>query len=365
MRQRPYAYIVIPALLILCCWGCASAPDIVTADKKPNAPYSNDEIRKITVDQPYLISGDYFRKREQPPGTNLGALFDREKTITSNQEELKQQINSLEKEVASLNTARKKEAFTSSSTELLPENSQQPDSGIPIKTSHLKIKTGLLIDEGKVLPADIQKIAQTAERLAQTMPMVLVGNDEIYETLADNNAIENRDLYKTSGILTVYPGIRMLVLLETFNLPDTLPGTGSATVSIVDSGLFYRYQPVRFEMPLNTDEDRTRFVETVLTSAFTKAVKKSKIAPWFCRTFSNDGTLFYINAGEKTGLKKGTLLKITAPGKQVKSPAGLPAGWIPGETKGTLKIETYFGRDFAACSLIKGEKPTVHDYLTE
>ena len=362
--MKPNITILAAVFLIFLCWGCASSPDIVTTDKENNAGYSNSEIREITVDQPFLLSGDYFRERKQPPAVDLGTVFSSEKKTATDQEKLEQRIDDLQKQMASLNKEKQK-AITNSLEKEFQENSHQYyDASTEQEINKtLKVKTGLLIDNTRVLPANIQNISMTAEELVKPMPVILVNNDEIYETLAQNNALEKKDLYRTSGILTVYPGIRMLILVENFTLPDFFPGTGNAVISIVDSGLFYRYQPVRFEMNIQKSYDIQKFIKEIIYTSFTKAIEASNVAPWFCRTFSSEDGLFYINAGEKTGLEKGALLKITSAGQVVKSPAGVPAGWIPGHIKGRLKIEQFFGKDFAACSIVEGEKPTVYDFL--
>ncbi len=372
--MKPNITILASVFLIFLCWGCASPPDIVTTDKENNSGYSNSEIREITVDQPFLLSGDYFRERKQPPAVDLGRVFSSEKNITANQEQLEKKIDDLQKQVASLNKEKQK-AMTSLPEKEFQDNKHKYDAAYNDDAvvynaaaeqeinKTLKIKTGLLIDNTRVLPANIQKISITAEELVKKMPAILVNNDEIYETLAQNNALEKKDLYRTSGILTVYPGIRMLILIENFTLPDFFPGTGNAVISIVDSGLFYRYQPVRFEMNIQNNDDVQKFIKETIHTSLSKAIEASKVAPWFCRAFSGEGGLFYINAGEKTGLEKGALLKITSAGQVIKSPAGVPAGWIPGHIKGRLKIEQFFGKDFAACSIVEGEKPTVYDFL--
>ena len=98
-------------------------------------------------------------------------------------------------------------------------------------------------------------------------------------------------------------------------------------------------------------------------SAVGQAVHRSAITPWFCRSFSQDNQTWYINAGKASGLETGTLLKVIAGGKLVKAPSGVPAGWIPGEVKGTLRVDDHFGRDLAVCSLVNGLGPGEGDLL--
>jgi len=353
--------VIFLVFLFLFCWGCASSPDITNTDNKNATGYSNAQIREVTIDQPTLLSGDFFRQRrltETMIDGDAGADASADNAISADQKALEKKVNALQKQVALLKTT------APNTTPIRVEKSVQ-DNEKPLEKRHMKLKIGLLMDRSRIQADTAKKISLAAEKFAGVGKIVLVGNDEIYETLAQNNALKNKDLYRTSGILTVYPGIRMLVLVENFTLPDAFPGMGSAMVSMVDAGLLYRYNPVKFEMHIKTDQDVSKFVESIIYSTFTKAIESSQVTPWFCRMFSSEDKLVYINAGEKTGLEKGMSLKVSSPGKQIKSPTGTPAGWIPGEVKGILKVERFFGKDFAACSVVEGEKPTVYDYLIE
>ena len=44
--------------------GCAGAPDITSTEKSADQPYSAADVRHMTIDQPFVLSGDYFRERE-------------------------------------------------------------------------------------------------------------------------------------------------------------------------------------------------------------------------------------------------------------------------------------------------------------
>ena len=52
-----------------------------------------------------------------------------------------------------------------------------------------------------------------------------------------------------------------------------------------------------------------------------------------------------------------------AGGKLVTAPSGIPAGWLPGAPKGTLRVDQHFGQDLAACSLVDGSGPEGGDLL--
>ncbi len=114
---------------------------------------------------------------------------------------------------------------------------------------------------------------------------------------------------------------------------------------------------------LKNKEEVNTFISGVIDNIAEFTHKKSEIMPWFCRSFSTEKEDWYISAGKISGLKSGDKLNIISEGKLVKSPTGLPAGWIPGASKGILQVKQTFGKDFAACTLIQGKGPTPEDVL--
>ncbi|MFO7750168.1 MAG: hypothetical protein R6V54_08735, partial [Desulfobacteraceae bacterium] len=340
---------LLPFILVLGLCGCAAGPDIVTSEKANSTNYSNEETRKIFLDHPAMISGDYFRQRMTNHPKDQKETETPGSTLPPGRKDLEKKTTQSEKQLAAMKNSS--------------EQPISPKKKVPANTNTPKVKIGFLVDPTTILPDKIQTLSSAASGLESTMPVVLVDNDEIHEALAKNRDLETKNLYRTSGILTVYPGIRMLVLVETFDLPDNYPGMARAKISIVDSGLFYRYQPFTITSKLNNANEIRKFTENLVYSVFTRAVESSQISPWFCRTFSRDENLFYINAGKKTGLNKGDNLKIISNGKVVKSKKGILAGWLPGRQKGILRVEQFFGKDFAACSLVNGEAPSTEDFL--
>ena len=365
---------LFPFFLITCLLGCAG-PDIVSSEKENNEVYSNAETREIFIDNPAMISGDYFRKRTAEPETNLGEILSSWKKDKTQNQNLNEKIALIEKDVASLKDSASQsnalpQAETQANTQVKKKFSEPADDRkkqqiqtIASDSPELKVKTGFLFNTARVSRKDRELVIQSAARLEAAYPVVLVDHDQIYETLAVNQQFKNKDIKKISEIVTLYPGIRILVLVDSLSLPRSFPGTAEADIFVVDAGLFYRYQPLHFKMPLKTRDDVLMFALHLADTAFQKAVKSSQVSPWFCRVFSSENDTFFINAGQKTGLKKGDTLKISRDAKVVKSSDGIPAGWIPGRIEGILKVDQFFGSDYAACLLMQGKAPQPTDCL--
>lgn len=333
-------------------WGCASSPDISSDKPAEGEKYSSARVREITVDQPFMLSGDYFREREQKTSRDRGKIFTLEKEVKQGQKDLESRVAKLEK------------GASEAQSQLAPVAAVTPGHDLsPDVSNALKIKVGLLIDKKMVSATDANRLSAAAAHLASNLPVIPVSPDDISEILAQTGTLEKRDLASVAGVVRLYPGVRMLTLVEAYRLPEKLPGVASATVNIVDTGLPFRYAPMEIQMPVNSEADVNSFTATVLLTAFEKSVDKSGIMPWFCRTFSKENNVWYINAGKHSGLNLGDTLRVLSGGKLVKSPAGFPAGWIPGTQKGLLKVDLFFGKDLAACSLMEGQGPEPEDIL--
>ncbi|MEE4356604.1 MAG: hypothetical protein V2I97_09040 [Desulfococcaceae bacterium] len=338
---------IISCLLILIFFSCSPLPDMVSTEKNGNT-YSADDVRRMSVDQPFQLSGDYFRERDEKPSRNLNALFPKEKkdgaTAPSSGEAEKRTVIA----AAAGGNAEKSAAETAS----------PPPAPVPGKTAETKggpVKTGLILDKDNMDADRAEQILNALPSAAQDLPVIFASQEKVDEVMAGAEC-PPRDLQCISAMLSAYPGVRMLILIETFRRQPT--GEILARIGVVDTGILFRYPTMEIRIP-----DNPRAVSAVLRQVLSFAVKKSEIMPWFCRPFSSDKDEWYVSAGKKSGLKRGQELAVISPGKVIQSPIGLPAGWLPGQKRGVLKIRQLFGEDFALCTLENGKEPNPEDLL--
>lgn len=340
---------------------CASAPDITSTEKSADNPYSAAEVRQMTVDQPFLTSGDYFRERKQEPSIDFGEIFAKSEKVEKEQADLESRVAKLEQQTAggqvTAAPAPAADAATPAPTIIAAAPAAAPAG------ERMKIKVGLLVDQRQVQVDGARLLTSAAYAASARFPIVPVSPGEIGESLSQHKELNPNDLAQVSRVLAVYPGVRMLALIEKFQLPETYPGQALAVVNLVDAGILHRYPPMEVAMPLSAAADAARFADSVVSTAFDQAVSRSDLMPWFCRAFSQEDKVWYINAGKDSGLKVGDRLKVVTGGKLVKAPSGIPAGWIPGTPKGTLQVDLHFGQDLAACSLVDGSGPESGDLL--
>ena len=325
--------------------GCASSPDMVSTSRAEGEKYSADEVREMVVDQPFLLSGDYFRERAQKPKglrelLNLGG-DGKSETIHPSQ--------------SIIQTAYAGGGASSSSNRPISSHAAYPSS--------LPVKIGFLLDRGRVSDSTENTIFRLIPDIAPAFQVLPVSQDQIHEALSISDCLEKKDLLCIAGTLSLFPGVQMLALIERFDVPTQFPGSTVVKLAMVDTGIPFRYPAMEITASVNDALALENFIKGVLHKIFDVAVAKSGVMPWFCRAFSQDEGKWYISAGERSGLTIGQPLRVMSGGRVVRAPGGLPAGWLPGKFKGTLKLELFFGSDLAVCSLVKGEGPNPEDVI--
>ncbi|MFP4348614.1 MAG: hypothetical protein ACLFQY_10045 [Desulfococcaceae bacterium] len=358
---------------------------MVNTEKEPGEAYSADEVRRMTVDQPFLLSGEYFRERDQEPKVVLDEMLG-EKDRPAAESAAKAPAGGtaskprpVKKPAADAPGSRQAEKSMAAAEEPRPDI-PPAKAAAPLKVSDrqagapgpeegasgefgLPVKVGVVVD-GQGMAAGVpERISESVSVGVRGLPVVIADQDKVREVMTRAQCSNARDLLCLSRALGLYPGVRMLVLVESADLPDRIPGTVTVRMAVVDTGLLFRYPMMEAAVPV----DSAAAVDTALAGAVQRAlafaVDKSQVMPWFCRAFAFEDQTWFITAGGRTGLKPGDQLRVLSPGKVVKSPTGMPAGWLPGEPKGRIRVDQLFGADFAACSLVDGAGPGPEDLL--
>ncbi len=371
--------------VFLCFWGCGPKPDMVSTEKEPGEAYSADEVRRMTVDQPFLLSGEYFRERDQEPRVVLDEMLGEKDTPAAESVAeapaavAASKPRPVEKPAADAREARPAEKSMAAATEPRPDIPPVKAAAPSEKSGRkggapgpegassgefvLPVKVGVVVDGQGMAAGTPERISESIPMGVRGLPVVIADQDKVREVMTRAPCSSRRDLLCLSQALGVYPGVRMLVLVESAGLPERIPGTVTVRMAVVDTGLLFRYPMMEAAVPV----DSAAAVDTALAGAVQRAlafaVDKSEVMPWFCRAFAFEDQTWFVTAGGRTGLKPGDRLRVLSPGKVVKSPTGLPAGWLPGEFKGRIRVDQLFGADFAACSLVEGAGPGPEDLL--
>ena len=95
-----------------------------------------------------------------------------------------------------------------------------------------------------------------------------------------------------------------------------------------------------------------------------KLAKLGEKLDWTGRVAKIIGSKIYVNAGRKSGLNLGDILKVMTEGQEIYDPeSGALLGVSKGEVKGTLEIVDYFGPDGAVAVLNSGGSVTEGDFV--
>lgn len=90
-------------------------------------------------------------------------------------------------------------------------------------------------------------------------------------------------------------------------------------------------------------------------------VNRLQQIPWSCRVADLDGPTIYLDAGQRTGVKLGTVMDVVHLGAEIKSPStGLVIGRKEAKL-GKLRVNDYLGEDAATATMIEGNAPAKGD----
>ncbi|ROR03026.1 hypothetical protein [Desulfosoma caldarium] len=324
--------------------GCASSPDIVSREKAPGQKYSAAEVREILVDHPFLLSGDYFRERQDLKPFVLSDVLAGSGKESARAVKESQEVQ--EKRLAKL------EAAVFEGRRLLATSGDV-----------LRWKVGFFMDTQGVPSYLADRLLSQADRLSVTYDVLFVHHRDLEQVLSQTDCVQRHDLGCIVRITAIYPGVRFIALVESLTVPSTYPGTARARFGLVDAGIGYRFPLQQMEMPLMEEADVNTFLELVVRRSYEQALDHKDLMPWFTHMFSNQNGEYFVSAGHRSGLMVGDVLDVIEEGRLVNSPTGTPAAWMPAKPKGQLQVERLFGEDLAVCRLISGQPPKMDDWL--
>jgi len=345
-HQRRWKWLGLAGLLIMLA-GCSLGgpkPDIVSEEKKEGQAYSAAEVRRMNIDHPWLLSGDYFLNREYPSEQASGEE-------EAQQEKLEARVQQLEKKLEGGQPS--------------PAGPESPaDTVAPASDKTPPVKIGFYLDvpaSGGKRAASLVRAAGEAAAGAEALR--LVNHYSIRDILASTDCRAAGDYACMARNLALYPGVRMLVVAEQLQIPDKLPGEAALHLKVLDADLVSGYPDMEMTRRLKDRAAVPAFLQEAVHRAFAYAKNKAEIMPPHCRVFSVKNQRVFISAGKRSGLAPGDVLRVVSGGETVKSPTGLLVGWLPGEETGTLKVQALVGKDVAACAPLSGEMPEKGSYV--
>lgn len=309
-----------------------------------NSPKKGDQAaNEIDVDSPDILNTD------KPRYDNPGWLM---RTITGNSKENERKLKEAEQRLARLERQLQEQHLT-----------QEPAPATAVKPAQVSVngpvpKIGLVL--GQQAPRALADgLEQAVVRRAGAYPVVLVGPTAMGTHLAGYNC-DAQSLAACAERLAVYPGARMIVSLDGFS---TAQDRIKAMARVTDAAYGIEYPPFEVAVPAVDGRIAAPAQDALADSLIARALDRARFAPWSTRAFSREGSNWFVAAGSDSGLKVGDTLEIRDGGRLISAPTGAPAGWIPGERKGSLRVTGFFGDDLATAQLVQGQAPEPSDVL--
>ncbi len=346
--------ISLALVILFCLCSCLPnnyGPDIVSKKINKSTGYSNDQVRTIFIDQPFLASGDYFLKST---------------TAAQAAAKDKQAVNQGNKWAANAghNPQNNMQYQDSNYNAMTTMSGQQPTQGAVNQAAHkqvngqvgrtrlesmaLKIKIGILPDSELEGSYAMDALCTQADLFFKTRPeALLIPRLQIYHSFGRNQDTLNSIVLRKSKIPGNFSGLRNLLYVNKLEIPKHFPGTAYFGMKIFDFGLRDGFTVPVFKSTVRNRTDLNNFWRIVLTRVWNQVWQNDQILPWYTRVVYQNNDVICIDAGINSGLKKGQILKVVKQGRILKSREGVAIGWLPGKLKGELEITGFTGMDKA------------------
>ncbi|MCC5810310.1 MAG: hypothetical protein JJU06_08045 [Ectothiorhodospiraceae bacterium] len=214
----------------------------------------------------------------------------------------------------------------------------------------LRHRVGLLVDA-----QDREAVEDAFTRAAGGKAVALHGADSTRDALAEANCDTGR-LLECADALAIYPGLRLVMQIS-------VDEQGEARWRTLDTALGWQSSEQSISLPTGSDGIPDLALESLVDRMLRSGLERTRAAPWQARVFNDDNNMLAINAGRESGLRAGDTLTVTEPGRLLRGPAGQPAGWLPGDAIGQVRVQSLAGDDVAIVAVVDGERPTTRHLL--
>jgi hypothetical protein len=345
--------------------------------KRSRSPYTKEEVARLSDKDIYVIDGEKYMKvpsGEDEQGNVQFRYVKVDRYLAGEVEPLPLEVEAervTREETHGVERATQKEEFLAAQEPVVQEQEvkETPPVAIrSIKHPYLKRKIAILPFEDRT-KFTFEKFGEiVADRLARKMEdevftSLVIDREMVRLALARsgltsqdlNNPSKTIVLNKTLGVQGVivgavygpfvttttpaeYEKFSMAIVRVVVKLIDTAQG------SIVKEFVAANPLAGTEEFGVQSEERaKYRAVDLAIDQILAQVVNEIQGMDWLTRIALVEGNTVYLNAGNRTGLKKGDLLEVY--------PAGDPGGTRP---MGRIKVSKLFGVDAAVAQVIQG-----------
>lgn len=355
-------------VLLLClCVACAAEKGAKKVEEPHEELTAEEQSQQAweeqIVDNPWMVSSDYFRQKDHSTAINLNEWAEGRKEIEAKQEDTEERLAKLEKAVeegqAISPTQGQSETLQVAASQPVPAPTVTPRTPF-LQTPRFKVALVVLPEVYQATP-DMKGALLEAVRnqFDQRPQLLLVGPQEVEDILIQQGLVVSpMNTAKIARALGVYPAARLVLFVDKLALLREAEGVkGRLDYSIVDglSGRSVTRGEETASAPARP-QGEGRLLEELVGRLALALEKKAAKYEWLSRVAMVKGKSVYLSAGEASGLKPGDVLSVYGPGREIIHPiAKVSMGFQRGPYKGKIKVLKLFGGDAAEAILVAGE----------
>jgi len=350
-------------------------PEVKTEekDKKAEKPLteSQKEWEEKVVRSPFLVSGEYFRQRD-PGGTfdlGFGWLFSRSKEEEQKRKGLEERLAKLEAELAGGGAPTAAPGVGASRAKVVSVNGRAPVNRVAMVA--FEPETPNPKGFGRI-PLEIVTSA-----LDKDTRLILVEPPLVDRVLRDHGIRPSAaNAKQITTLLERDLGTQLVIFLDEAGVSSDWDRRGQVQAQVVLKGEIregFTGQALSLLSAKGTQTGsgsqealaRVEALKQASDQLSTAILKKAVEYEWSARVLSVEDGRVRINAGRRSGLQEGDLLRVfKSDGQEVYHPATkLFVGLDLGDSKGKVRVTDFFGADAAIAKITEGSGFAPNDLL--
>gem|GEM_PF-2118610 len=361
VRSVSVNLLIVSLLLLVACGTEKGATKAEKPQKElPTEEQSRHEWEEQVVANPWMVSSDYFRQKEEGGGFDIGEWLQGRKELKAKQEETQKRLAELEKAAEGGQAASQEPEKGPSplvvATQLAPAPTAPAEARLS-QTPRFKAALVILPEVYQAAP-DMKAALLEAVRsqFAGHSQVFLVPPEEAEEVLIQQGLVVSpKNMAKIARTLGIYPAARLVVFVDKLTLHRKREKVdGSLDYTVVD-GFSGRSITKGEEIGSASSGPggEGQVLEELVAHIVLSLEKRADKYAWLSRVAMVEGKRIYLSAGEASGLKPGDILAVYGPGREIIHPvAKVSMGFQRGDYKGKVKVLRLFGRDAAEATLV-------------
>ena len=343
-------------------------------DKKTEKPLteSQKEWEETVVRSPFLVSGEYFRQKAPPEGTfdlGFGWLFSKSKEDEQKRKSMEERLAKLEAELAAGGAPTAAPGVGVSRAKVVSVNGRAPVNRVAMVG--FEPETPNPKGVGRIPLEIVTSAVEKDTRLILVEPPLV---DRVLRDHGIRPSAANAKQIATR--LERDLGTQLVIFLDEAGVSSDWDRRGQVQAQVVLKGEI-REGVTGHALSLLSAKGtqtgsgsqealaRVEALKQASDQLSTAILKKTVEYEWSARVLSVEDGRVRINAGRRSGLQEGDLLRVfKSDGQEIYHPATkLFVGLDLGDSKGKVRVTDFFGADAAIAKITEGSGFAPNDLL--